>query len=127
MPFKIAGVGEASVADRAAEGPLSGVDIAVDIQLALAHEALAAQQARVGLLPGVPGHVLLQVRVQEEALGAAGAAVRTLHCDGVIKRLVEVAGETFVLDVAGGGHRVVQSPVGQRITARVDAGGSSTT
>lgn len=59
MPLEVAGMREASVADRAAEGPLSGVDVAVNVQLALAHEALAAQQAGVGLLPGVPGNVLL--------------------------------------------------------------------
>lgn len=61
VPLEVAGMGEASVADGTAEGPLSCVHIAVDVQLALAHKALATQQAGVGLLPGVPGHVLLQV------------------------------------------------------------------
>lgn len=125
MPFEIAGVGEASVADRAAEGSLPGVNVAVDVQLALADKALAAQRTCVGLLPGVPGHVLLQVRLQEEALGATGAAVWTLHGDSVVKRLVEAAGEALVL--AGWGHRAVQRQAGQRITGRVDAGSMCTT
>ncbi len=59
MPLKIAGMGEASVTHGAAEGPLSGVHVAVNVQLALAHKALATKQASVGFLPGVPGHVLL--------------------------------------------------------------------
>lgn len=109
MPLEVARVGEASVADGAAEGPLSGVDVAVDVQLALTHEALAALQAGVGLLSGVPGHVLLQVRLQEEALGAAGAAVRTLHGDSVVESQVEAAGDGFAVAVVGGGHRAVQS------------------
>ena len=61
VPLEVAGMGEASVADAAGEGPLSSVHIAVDVQLALTHKALATQLAGVGLLPGVPGHVLLQV------------------------------------------------------------------
>lgn len=61
MPLEVAGMGEASVADRAAEGSLPSVYIVVDVQLALAHKALATQLAGVGLLPGVPGHVLLQI------------------------------------------------------------------
>lgn len=127
MPFEIAGVGEASVTDGAAEGPLSCVDVAVDVQLALANEALATQRAGVGLLPGVPGHVLLQVGLQEEAFGATGAAVRSLHGDGVVKSPVEAGGEALVLAVVEWGHRAVQSRARQRITGRVDAGGSCTT
>lgn len=118
VPLEVAGMGEASVADGAAEGPLPGVHIAVDVQLALAHEALATQRAGVGLLPGVPGHVLLQVRLQEEAFGAAGAAVRALHGDGVVESQVEAAGGGFV---AG----LVQSRA-VRLIGGVDTGSRST-
>lgn len=61
MTFEIARVGEASVADGTAEGPLSSVHISVHVQLALTHKALATLQAGIGLLPGVSGHVLLKV------------------------------------------------------------------
>ena len=107
-------MGEAAAADGAAEGPLACVDVAVNIQLALAHKALATHQTGVGLLPGVPGHVLLQVRLQEEALGAAGAAVWSLHGDSVVECQVEVAGVRFLVAVAGVGvgDRAVQSDAG---------------
>lgn len=119
VPLEVTGVGEPAVADGAAEGPLSGVHVAVDVQLALAHETLATQQAGVGLLPCVPGHVFVQVRLQEEALGADGAAERALHGDGVVEGVVEAAGEGFV--VAQGavqGHAV-------RIAGGDDTGRSS--
>lgn len=92
VSLQVAGVGEAAVADGAAEGPLSGVDVPVDVQLTLTHKALATHQAGVGLLPHVPRHVFLQVRLQEEALCASGAAKRPLHGGGVIKRELEAAG-----------------------------------
>lgn len=101
VPLEVAGVGEVAVADGAAEGLLACVDVAVDIQLALAHKALATHRTGVGLLPGVPGHVLLQVGLQEEALGAAGAAVRPLHGDSMVERQVKAAGVRFLVAVAG--------------------------
>lgn len=99
MPFEIAGVREASTADGAAEGPLASVDVAVDVQLALANKALFTQHTGVGLLPGVPGHVLLQVGLQEKALGATGAAIWALHGDGLVKRPVKAAADALVLAV----------------------------
>lgn len=126
VSLEVAGMGEASVTDRAAEGPLSSVHIAVNVQLALAHKALATEQASVGLLPGVPGHVLLQVRLQEEALCAAGAAVRALHGDGVVKSQVEAAREGFALTVVAAAHRAEQSHT-VCLIGGVDIGGSSTT
>lgn len=126
MPFEVAGMGEASVTDRAAEGPLSGVHVAVDVQLTLAHKALATQQAGVGLFPGVPGHVLLQVRLQKEALCAAGAPVWALHGNGMVESQVEAAGKGFAVTVVG----VAQGPVQSHavyIIGGADIGGSSTT
>lgn len=111
MSLQVAGMGEAAVADGAAERPLACVHVAVDVQLALAHEALATHLTGVGFLPGVPGHVLLQVRLQEETLGAAGAAIWPLHGDSVVEGQVEVAGR-FLVAVAGLADRVVQSNAG---------------
>lgn len=127
VPLEVAGMGEASVADRTAEGPISGVHVAVNVQLALAHKALATQQASVELFPGVSGNVLLQVRLQEEALGAACAAIWAFHGDALVESQVETAGQGFVVGVVGVAYRPVQNHA-VCIIGGVDSGsGSSTT
>lgn len=61
VPLQVAGVREVAVADGALKGPLARMNVAVDVQLALAHKTLATELAGVRLLPGVPGQVLLQI------------------------------------------------------------------
>lgn len=120
VSLQVAGMGEAAVADGAAEGPLASVDVPVDIQLTLTHKALATHQAGVRLLPCVPRHVFLQVRLQEEALCASCAAKRPLHGRSVIKRELEVTGTVsftgdrgiFLADRVWIGHRMLQHNVG---------------
>lgn len=120
VPLQVAGMGEAAVADGAAEGPLAGVDVPVDVQLTLTYKALATHQAGVRLLPCVPRHVFLQVRLQEEALCASRAAKWPLHGCGVIKRELEVAGTVsfigdkgiFLGDRIWIGPRMLQHDVG---------------
>lgn len=63
---------EAAVAQEAFEGPLSRVDVLVDLQLTLAHEALPTERAQV-FPPPVAREVLGQLLLAGKPHGALGA------------------------------------------------------
>lgn len=86
---------EALAADVAAKGLLARVDAVVPLEHAERGEALAAHGAAVRLLLGVPAHVHLQLTGEAEALAALTAAVPPLQALAGVGRAGRQRGQQF--------------------------------